>query len=75
MSRRFGSPLFGNRYCGNTNKTEVHDLDHEDKSPSGCQIDEIIRAGHARAFNPDSLVQANAEGYDNCAKCIGGSRR
>jgi len=77
MSRRYGPPLYGKQYCGNASKDkmEVHDLDKEDKSPSGCQIDEIIRAGHARTFSPDSLAQAHAEGYDNCAKCIGGSRR
>ena len=39
------------------------------------QIDEIIRAGHAKAFNPDTLTQAHSEDYDNCAYCIGGSRR
>lgn len=75
MSRRYGSPLYGNRYCGNKNKLEVHDLDSEDKSSSGCQIGEIIRAGHARIFSPDSLTHAHTEGYDNCAKCIGGSQR
>jgi hypothetical protein len=37
----------GKRYLGNSNKKEVHDLDQEDTSASGCQIDEIIRAGHA----------------------------
>lgn len=75
MPRRYGSPLYGNRYCGNKKKMEVHDLDNEDKSASGCQIDEIIRAGHAKAFFPDTLAQAHAEGYDNCAYCIGASRR
>jgi hypothetical protein len=75
MSRRSVSPLYGKKFCGNKNKMEVHDLDNEDKSPSGCQIDEIIRAGHAKAFYPDTLEQAHSEGYDNCAKCIGGSRR
>lgn len=40
-----------------------------------CQIDEIIRAGHARIFNPDTLAQAHSEEYDNCAYCIGGSKR
>jgi len=54
---------------------EVHDLDNEDTSPSGCQIDEIIDAGHARSFNPDTLEQAHREGYDDCAYCIGGSTR
>gem|GEM_PF-353362 len=75
IARRYGPPLYGKKYCGNTNKMEVHDLDNEDTSPSGCQIDEIIDAGHARSFNPDTLEQAHREGYDDCAYCIGGSTR
>ena len=42
MSRRIGYPLYNNRYCGNKNKMEVHDLDNEDKNASGCQIDEMM---------------------------------
>ena len=72
MVRRYDSPLYGNKYCGNTNTTEVHDLDNEQ---TNCQIDEIIRAGHAKVFHFDTLTQAHSEGYDNCAYCIGGSRR
>lgn len=75
MTRRPGFPLYGKRFCGNTNKMEVHDLDNEDTSPFGCQINEIIAAGHARTFTPDALEQAHKEGYDNCVYCIGGSRR
>ena len=75
MARRPGAPLYGKRYCGNTNTTEVHDLDNEKTSPSECQIDEIIAAEHAKAFDPDTLDQAHSEGYDNCAYCIGGSIR
>ena len=75
MARKPGYPLYGKRYCGNTNKMEVHDLDYEDVSPSGCQIDEIIAAGHAKTFTPDTLGQARSEGYDNCSYCIGGSTR
>jgi len=67
MARRNGPPLYGNRYCGNTNTTEVHDLDNEQ---TNCQIDEIIAAGHARTFSPDTLKQAHSEGCDNCAYCI-----
>jgi hypothetical protein len=63
------------RYLGNKNTKEVHDLDHEDTSASGCQIDEIIKAGHAVVFNPDTLEEAHKCGYDNCAKCLSGSRR
>lgn len=62
----------GKNYLGNTNKTEVHDLRLEKPT---CQIDEIIRAGHAVTFTPDTLSQARAEGYDNCDKCLGASTR
>jgi hypothetical protein len=63
------------RFLGNSNSTEVHDLDKEDTSANGCQINEIFAAGHAVKFVPDTLAQAHSEGYDNCAKCIGGSTR
>ena len=75
MARRPGPPTHGRRFVGNTSEKEVHDLDHEDTRPSGCQIDEIIAARHARTFDPDTLAQARSEGYDPCAKCIGGSQR
>ncbi len=65
MTRRLGFPLFGIRYCGNTNTTEVHDLDNEQVV---CQIDEIIQAGHAIPFN--TLDEAHQAGHDNCHYCI-----
>lgn len=73
--RRYGPPINGKRYVGNTDKKEVHDLDNEKTRPNECQIDEIIRAGHARTFTPDTLEQAHKEGYDNGKYCIGGSTR
>ncbi len=73
MARRFSGNMNGERFLGNTNKTEVHDLDKEDTSGNGCQIDEIIRAGHDKPYN--SLSSAHADGYDNCAKCLQGSTR
>ncbi len=75
MARRQGPPTYGKRFVGNTNKREVHDLDNEQTGANECQIDEIISAGHAVTFSPDSLAQAHSEGYDNGAHCIGGSRR
>jgi len=63
---------FNKRYLGNTNKMEVHDLKNEQPQ---CQIDEIIAAGHAVVFTPDTLEQAHKEGFDNGAYCIGGSTR
>lgn len=65
----------GKRFLGNKNKMEVHDQNNEDSKPNGCQIDEFLRAGHGVYFSPDTLQQAQSERYDNCAKCIGGSRR
>lgn len=73
--RRQGPPTYGKRYVGNTNKIEVHDLDNEQTGANECQINEIIAAGHARTFSPDTLEQAHNEGYDNCAHCLGGSTR
>jgi hypothetical protein len=65
------------RYLGNSSSTkkEVHDLRNEDTGGGGCQIREIVAAGHAVVFSPDALAQAKSEGYDPCAKCLTGSRR
>jgi len=65
------------RFLGNSSPRhmEVHDLENEDTRPHACQIDEIIRAGNAVVFDPDTLKQAHDEGYDNCKYCIGASTR
>jgi hypothetical protein len=62
------------RYLGNSDPDhlEVHDLQGEN---TNCQIDEIIAAGNAVTFSPDTLAQAHYEGYDNCAYCLGASPR
>jgi len=59
-------------YLGNKNEMEVHDL-HNEKTQ--CQINEILVAGHAMGFAPDTLAEARSCKYDNCAYCIGGSTR
>ncbi len=59
-------------FLGNVNHKEVHEVARETRD---CQITEILSAGHAVGFSPDSLAQAHKEGYDNCAYCIGGSTR
>jgi len=73
MARRSTGNMSGERYLGNTSSKEVHDLDNENTSESGCQIDEIIAAGHDTPF--DSLSEAHNAGYDNCDKCLEGSTR
>lgn len=72
MARRHRGNMNGERYLANTSpsKREVHDLDNE---KANCQIDEIIRAGHDKPYT--SLASAHADDYDNCAYCIGGSKR
>ena len=62
------------RYLGNSDPDhmEVHDLWNEKPQ---CQIEEIIEAENAVVFDLDKLEQAHNEGYDNCAYCIGGSKR
>lgn len=59
-------------FMGNSNTLEVHELATEEVN---CQISEIISAGHAVIFSPDTKAQANKEGYDTCAWCLGGSTR
>lgn len=72
MARRRTGNMNGERYLANKSpsKKEVHDLDNE---KTDCQIDEIIKAGNDKPYN--SQASANADGYDNCAYCIGGSTR
>lgn len=57
------------RYLGNTNKMEVHDTQNE---KPGCQLDEI-KPEHRIYF--DTLEEAHRAGFDNCAHCIGKSKR
>lgn len=68
--RRYKGHMNGEKYLGNVNTKEVHDLDKEE---SPCQIDEIINAGHDTPFA--SLEDAHYKKFDNCAYCIGNSKR
>ena len=72
MARRYTSNMNGEQYLADRNPRlrQVHDLDNE---RIRCQVDEIIRAGHD--WPCTSLFAAHADGYDNCAHCIGGSTR
>lgn len=73
MARRWTGHMRGERYLGNANNKEVHDLDNEKTGKNECQIDEIITAGNDRPY--DSLDAAHKDGYDNCAHCLGKSKR
>lgn len=71
--RRFTGNMNGERYLDNKDKKEVHDLDNEKTGKNECQINEIIAAKRDKPFN--SLSEADAAGYDNCAYCLGDSKR
>lgn len=70
MARRYTGNMNGERYLGNKNEMEVHDLDNE---KSQCQIDKIIAAGNDVPFT--TLSAAERKGYDRGAYCLGGSKR
>jgi hypothetical protein len=59
------------KYLGNKNTIEVHDLF---KNSVNCQTNEI-KYDPRKSFFPDTLDQAHRKGYDNCAYCIGSSKR
>ena len=57
------------RYLGNSNTKEVHDLENEQTQ---CQIGEI-KDQHKVWF--ETLKAAEDAGYDRCHWCLGASRR
>ena len=65
----------GEQYLANKSpsKKEVHDLDNEKTGENKCQIDEIIKAKNDVPYT--TLKAANDAGYDNCAHCIGNSKK
>jgi hypothetical protein len=71
--RRHSGHMRGERYPGNVQRMEVHDLDNEKSGRHECQIDEIIKAGNDRPFT--SPQGAHAAGYDDCYWCLGGFTR
>lgn len=66
IKRNYDAPLFGARYCGDTLKRVVHDLDNAQAS---CRINEILETGNAIPFH--STTVAHLQGYRNCRWCIG----
>ena len=65
--RRWTGHMSGERYLGNSNSKEVHDLDDERTGANECQINEIIRAGHDVPFT--TLADAKKAGYNGCSYC------
>jgi hypothetical protein len=57
------------KFLGNKNTMEVHNTLNEKEQ---CQLDKI-KADHKEWLN--SLEEAHSRGFDNCAWCIGNSKR
>ncbi len=57
------------QYIGNNDTQIVHDLDNE--QPRHCHITKIVATDHAVTFTPDTLEQAQQEGYTSCKYCLG----
>jgi len=75
MARRYTGNMNGEQYLANksASKKEVHDLDNEKTGKNECQIDEIIKAKNDKPYTTKKA--ANDDGYDNCAHCIGDSKK
>jgi hypothetical protein len=67
-ARRYKGNMKGEKYLGNTAKTQVHDLDNEKTDKNESQIDEIIDAKNDKPY--DTLTAAHDDGYDDCAYCL-----
>ena len=63
--RRYTAYMSGERYLGNSESKEVHDLEKEKQQ---CKIDEIVRSGKEQPFK--SLKDAYAKEYNNCQFCL-----
>ena len=73
MARRYAGNMNGERYLGNTENKEVHDLDNEQTGANQCRIEDIIAAEHDVPFH--SRFAAHGRGYHECAHCLGGATR
>jgi hypothetical protein len=68
--RRFKGEINGEKFIGDKNKRELHDLDNEKPL---CQIDHILNAKNEIPFN--FYFEAKDAGYNNCVYCLGNSKR
>jgi hypothetical protein len=57
--------LCGERFCGNADTKEVHDLDHEEVV---CHIEDILHRREMVAFR--TIEDAHDQGYHDCPVCI-----
>jgi len=73
MARRKTGNMNGEQFLANTDKMQVHDLDNEKTDENECQIDEIIKAKNDKPYTTKKA--ANDAGYEDCAHCIGDSKK
>jgi hypothetical protein len=65
MTRRWSKGMAGEKFLGNKDKKEIHNLDKEKPE---CGIDAIVKAEFDIAFR--TLEDAHNQGYQDCPFCI-----
>lgn len=65
MPRRFRGTMSGERFLGDLDKLEVHDLGHETEE---CDIDKNIHTERETPFR--SVSEARSRGYAHCGYCM-----
>jgi len=65
MTRRWSKGMAGEKFLGNKEKKEVHNLEREKPE---CKIDEIINAEYDIAFR--YIGDAHDQGYTDCPYCM-----
>ena len=65
MPRRFRGTMSGERFLGDLDRLEVHDLDHETEE---CGVDRIIFTDRETPFH--SVSEARSRGYAPCQFCF-----
>ena len=65
MTRRWSKGMAGEKYLGNKEKKEVHNLEAEKPE---CNIEQIIQAEYDIAFR--TIDDAHDQGYSHCPYCM-----
>lgn len=65
MTRRWSKGMAGEKFLGNKDKKEVHNLETEKPE---CRIEEIIKAEYDIAFR--TIDDAHNQGYSDCPYCM-----
>ena len=69
MAIALRTPKFDKRFLGDLASGEVHTKGSA--SLGCCRPAELVEAGTAVIFNPDTILRAELEGFVRCPWCLG----